>query len=44
VIAALDQARAVYGQGVFSYAGVMAPTEGEIVSAQHVLQLREVLK
>jgi hypothetical protein len=44
LIAALDQARSVYGLAAFEYAGVTPPISGGEVFAKHVLQLREVMK
>jgi hypothetical protein len=44
LLAPLDQARAVFGHGSFVYNGVQRPAVGVTIKAEHVTQLREVLK
>ena len=44
IVAALDQARAAFGQPPFSYTGVSRPEVGDVIDARHVLQLREALR
>jgi hypothetical protein len=44
LLAPLDQARALFGHGSFVYGGVQRPAVGVMIKAEHITQLREVLK
>jgi hypothetical protein len=44
LISAVNEALSLYGRPAFAYSGVPRPAADGFVEAQHVLQLREVLK
>jgi hypothetical protein len=44
ILAAVNQARAVYGLLPFAYSNVPSPAQGGAIYAQHIVQLREVFK
>ncbi len=44
LIAALDQARALFGKAPFAYSGVLTPASRGPVLAEHIVQLRDALR